>query len=115
MVFYKIMFEVTVLLVVLSVSSHKGSLSFLLVLVGGLRLVLSVQIPSRISITIQSLWLLWGLMGWKCLVSLLFVHLDFGVVFSTNGRAVGYIPSSQPCFYLNIVVGWMESHENYTL
>jgi hypothetical protein len=38
MVFIAIIVEVTVLLVILSVSSHKGSLSSLMVLVGGFHL-----------------------------------------------------------------------------
>jgi hypothetical protein len=101
------MFEVTVLLVVLSVSSHKGSLSSLLVLVGGFRLVSSGWLSSRIRITIPSVLLLWGLMGLKCLVSLRIVSLGYWVVHATNGHAVGYSASSRLCSISALLVGWL--------
>jgi hypothetical protein len=102
MVFSAIMFEVIVLLVILGVSSHKAlchpcwfSWRVLFGLGGWL--------SSRFRITISSLWLLWGLMVGSACVT---VHCSLGhwVVFTTNGRAVGYIVLSRPCLHLSVVV-----------
>jgi hypothetical protein len=37
------------------------------------------RLSSCIRITIPSLWILWGLMGWKHLVSLRIIHLGIGL------------------------------------
>jgi hypothetical protein len=83
-------FEVTVLLVVLSVGNHKGSLSSLLVLVGGFSFGLEWLVVSTLSYPIPSLLLLWGLLVLKCLVSLRIVSLGYGFVHATDGCAVRY-------------------------
>jgi hypothetical protein len=93
--FIAIMFEVTVLLVILSVSSHKGSLSSLLVLVGGFLFGPEWLVVSTHSYHHTQSLLLWGLLGLKRLVSLRIVSLGYGFVHATNGCAVGYIASSR--------------------
>jgi hypothetical protein len=72
-------FEVTVLLVILGVSSHKGSMSSLLVLVGGFCLVLRGWLSSRILYHHTQSLAFMGFNGWKNLVSLHFVHLGIGL------------------------------------
>jgi hypothetical protein len=56
-----------------------------------------------------------GFNGLEALCVTAHCSLRYWVVFATNGRAVGYIASSRPCFHLSVVVGWLESHEGYTL
>jgi hypothetical protein len=94
------MFEVTVLLIILSVRSHEGSLSSLLVLVEGFHLVQIGWLSPRILITIPSRLLLWGLLGLKHLVSLRIVSLGYGFVHATDGCAVGYIVCQRACLRL---------------
>jgi hypothetical protein len=79
--FSAIMFEVTVLLVVLSISSHKGSLSSLMVLVGGFSFGLEWLVVSTPSYSIPSLLLLWG---FEHIVSLHFASLGYEFVHVTQ-------------------------------
>jgi hypothetical protein len=93
-----------VLLVVLSVSSHKGSLSYLLVLVGGFRWSrMDGCLHAFISHTHS--WILWGLMGLKHHVSLRIIHFSIGLFHATNGRTVGHFASSQLRFTSVLLVG----------
>jgi hypothetical protein len=104
--FSAIMFEVTVLLVILSVSSHKGSLSSLLVLVGGFRLVLSGLVVFTHSYHhTQSLDFM-GFNGLEAPCVTAHCSLGYWVVHATNGRAVGYIAFSRLYFHLS-VVSWL--------
>jgi hypothetical protein len=50
-------------------------------------------------------WILWGLMGLKCPVSLHIIHLGIGLFHATNGHTVGHIASSQLCFTSALLVG----------
>jgi hypothetical protein len=104
--FTAIMFGVTVLLVVLSVSSHRGSLSSLLVLVGGFCWSRMAGCLHAFVSHTQS-WILWGLMGLKHLASLHIIHYGHWVVLATIGRAVGYVASSRLCFISVLLVGWL--------
>jgi len=62
MAFLAIIFEVIVLLVVMSVRNHKGSMSSLLVLVEGFCWSWLASCLHAFHSTIPSIWLLWGLM-----------------------------------------------------
>jgi hypothetical protein len=74
-------FEVTELSVVLSIGSHKGSLSFLMVLVRGFSFVLEWLVVSMPSFSIPSLLLLWG---FERIVSLHFASLGYEFVHVTQ-------------------------------
>jgi hypothetical protein len=89
-VFIAIMFEVTVSLIILSVTSHEGSLSSLLVLVEGFHLVQIGWLSPRIHITIPSRFVVMGLLGLKHLVSLRIVSLGYGFVHVTDVCEMGY-------------------------
>jgi hypothetical protein len=83
-------FEVTVSLIILSVRSHKGSLSSLLVLVEGFHYVQIGWLSPLILITIPSLFADMGLLGLNHLVSLRIVSPGYGFVHATDVCAVGY-------------------------
>jgi hypothetical protein len=89
-VFIAIMFEVTVSLIILSVRSHEGSLSSLLVLVEGFSFGPDWLVVSTLLITIPSRLLLWGLLGLKHFVSLRIVSLGYGFIHVTDVCTVGY-------------------------
>jgi hypothetical protein len=89
-VFMAIMFEVTVLLIFLSVRSHEVSLSSLLVLVEGFSFGPDWLDVSMLLITIPNHLLLWGLLGLKHFVSLRIISLGYGFVHVTDVCAMGY-------------------------
>jgi hypothetical protein len=89
-VFIAIMFEVTVSLIILSVRSHEGSLSSLLVLVEGFHSVQIGWLSPHILITIPSHFVVMGLLGLKHLVSLRIVSLGYGFIHVTDVCIVGY-------------------------
>jgi hypothetical protein len=82
-------FEVTVSLIILSVRSHKGSLSSLLVLVEGFHLVQIGWLSPRILITIPSHFVVMGLLGLNHLVSRI-MSPRYEFVHATGVFEVGY-------------------------
>jgi hypothetical protein len=83
------MFEIIVSLIILSVRSHKGFVSYLLVLVEGFHLVHIVRLSPHILITRPSCFVVMGLLGLKHLVSLRIVSLRYGFVHVIDVCIVG--------------------------
>ena len=84
------MFEVIVSLIILSVRSHAGSLSSLLVLFEGFSCGLDWLAVSTHSYHHTQSLFLWGLLGLKHFVSLRIVSLEYGFIHDTDVYAVGY-------------------------
>jgi hypothetical protein len=89
-VFIAIMFEVTVLLIILIFRSHEGSMSSSLVLVEGFSFS-----PDWLAISIHSyhhtqLFVVMGFTGFETLVSLCIISLGYGFVHVTKVCTVGY-------------------------
>jgi hypothetical protein len=103
--FIAIRFKVTVLLIVLSVRSHEGPLSSLLVLVEGFSFGLDWLADSTHLYHHTQSFVVMGFTGLKRLVSLHIVSLGYGFVRATDGCAVGYIYFSRLCFISVLLVG----------
>jgi hypothetical protein len=105
-VFTTVMFGVTVLLVILGVSSHEGSLSSLLVLVGGFHLVQIGCGSSILSYHLTQSFDFMGLQGLEAPCVTVHCSLGYWVVHATNGHMMGYIAYFQLCFISALLFGW---------
>jgi predicted neutral ceramidase superfamily lipid hydrolase len=89
-VFIAIMFEVTTLLIILSVRSHASSLSSLLILVEGFSFSPDWLVVSTHSYHHTQSFVVMGFVGFETLVSLCIISLGYGFVHVTDVCTVGY-------------------------